>query len=383
MTKFWIVCGSYEHTLHGYRVEEEQRGSDNKQSKGTSSSSSSGSSSDDEKHRLIVSKKFGYSPHIARVSCVSGTWPYVVSGSADESVRMYSLKSLKELGHTFSHSSTISRVSLASASHMLTSGDDGSIHVWRTRDWQLLTRLGGHQGAMVGLAVHPSGKALLSSGRDDRSVRLWNLTTGLCVHKQVFSKRDGPITDVQWSGDEGGRYFAIVFGALRHLQPATVVVYDSMTGAECVRVQPEHAVLAVAFIDDSLLAVAGEDAVVRVYSVDKEREASDDSDQEDQDDDEQESSSSPSPSSSSSSSKVKPVCVLRGHERRIAALASIDPYLISASTDGSISIWDLSVGSRVRVIETGAHITCMTVIEEPASYSRGNNNDVDEEERKE
>jgi len=72
---------------------------------------------------------------------------------------------------------SITFLSFPTRSHLLSASDDGTIHLYHTRDWALLTTLRGHKGRVNSVAVHSSMKVGLSVGKD-RTLRMWDLMRG-------------------------------------------------------------------------------------------------------------------------------------------------------------------------------------------------------------
>ncbi|KAF2429847.1 WD domain, G-beta repeat-containing protein [Tothia fuscella] len=102
----------------------------------------------------------------------------------------------RELGSLLHHSSSITALYFPSRSKLLSSAEDNTIAVSRTRDWNVLSTIKAPIPKPVGrpsgdtaapgevpagvndFAVHPSMKLMLSVGKGERSMRLWNLVTG-------------------------------------------------------------------------------------------------------------------------------------------------------------------------------------------------------------
>lgn len=59
-------------------------------------------------------------------------------------------------------------------------GSDGPIRIVNIADGKVLRALGGHTGAVTGVAFHPDGKLLASSSKD-RTVRLWDPNTAAAL----------------------------------------------------------------------------------------------------------------------------------------------------------------------------------------------------------
>lgn len=72
---------------------------------------------------------------------------------------------------------SITHLSFPSRSHLLSASEDGTLCLFRARDWAVLRTLKGHKGRVNSVAVHPSGKVALSVGKD-RTLRMWDLMRG-------------------------------------------------------------------------------------------------------------------------------------------------------------------------------------------------------------
>lgn len=92
-------------------------------------------------------------------------------------LRIYDLKKRKDLGSLVQHNGAITALRFYSRTHLLSASEDGTICIWRTRDWECMATMKGHKGRVNGLSVHPSGKIAISVGKD-KTLRLWNLMTG-------------------------------------------------------------------------------------------------------------------------------------------------------------------------------------------------------------
>lgn len=120
--------------------------------------------------------------------------------------RLYDLKRRKELGALLQHQGTITALTFHNKTHMLSGSDDGKICVWRSKDWECLKIMKGHQNTVHSIAIHPSGKIALSVAAD-HSVRLWNLLLG----KQASMTRlpQGAGLKVVWN--PSGTGYSIMF----------------------------------------------------------------------------------------------------------------------------------------------------------------------------
>ena len=73
---------------------------------------------------------------------------------------------------------TITSLSFASRTFLLSTSEDGTINLYRARDWSLMRTLRGHSGRINSASAHPSGRVALSVGAD-RTIRMWDLMRGV------------------------------------------------------------------------------------------------------------------------------------------------------------------------------------------------------------
>ena len=131
----------------------------------------------------------------------------------------------------------------ANRGKLLSSAEDSTIAVTRTRDWSLLSTIkapipkalgrpsgdtapvGGAPSGINDFAVHPSMKLMISVGKSEKCMRLWNLVTGKKAGALGFEREMlNEVGEGKWSSGEGrrvvwdaeGEQFVVVFerGAL-------------------------------------------------------------------------------------------------------------------------------------------------------------------------
>ena len=72
---------------------------------------------------------------------------------------------------------SITHLEFPSRSHLLSASEDGTLCLFRARDWAVLREMKGHKGCVNSVAVHHSCKVALSVGKD-RTLRMWDLMRG-------------------------------------------------------------------------------------------------------------------------------------------------------------------------------------------------------------
>lgn len=294
-----LVAGSYEQVTFGYRVKTDEK-------------------------EWTSKADFTHHAHTASISAVAASERFVVTGSKDETIQLYDMKKKIEHGALLHHDGTITCLEFHGTSHLLSGGEDGLICVWSTKKWECLKTINAHKGHVTSLSVHPSGKLVLSVGTD-KTLRTWNLTNGRSAFIKNI-KQNAHI--VRWSPD-GDKYVVVVND--------TVTVYNLETASVTGTVKNPKRISSIKFLNNSILAVAGDDEIVRLCDVGKE----------------------------------KWVCEFKAHDTRVKAVDSfnMEDYcmLVTASNDGFIKMWKLHLKEELESptllgeVNTTARLTCLTV----------------------
>lgn len=227
-----IIVGSYEQVLFGYEL---LRSSD----------------------KATLSTSFTDKSHCGSVrSLAISSNKLLASGSADETIQLFDLKSRQEAGTLIKHNGTITHIEFV-GDFMISSDDSGVICIWKIlgRSYECMKTLTGHKGSVLSMSVHPSGKLLLSVGHD-KTLRTWNLVTA----KRAYTTSIQSMADIiRWSPD-GEKYILCYNGKLD---------VCSLTKAV-----PEFSVKlpgkghALSFICKNILAIGCESGVVAFVNID-------------------------------------------------------------------------------------------------------------------
>lgn len=259
-----IVTGSYERVLHGFTATLPAKPSLGKGSKRDSSKELSVQFADTflfQAHRSAI-RALAVSP-LTEPDAAQPQKLILASGGTDERVNLYSLSAAppvvderfpsvptlagnkilenpgnRELGSLLHHSSTITKLYFPTKSKLLAASEDNTISVVRTRDWTVVSTIkaprpkpqgrpsgdtappGQSPAGINDFAVHPSMKLMISVGRGEKCMRLWNLVTGKKAGVLNFSKDllqsmregrhgTGEGRAIVWSAD--GEEFAVAF----------------------------------------------------------------------------------------------------------------------------------------------------------------------------
>jgi protein MAK11 len=211
-----IITGSYDRVLHGFTA-----------------TLSSKAPEKNGSAPVLFRDTFLFNAHTSAIRCLAISPPstsedakqtqklILASGGTDERINLYHISASvppeddnavplpsisgtsklenpnnRELGALLHHSSSINALYFASRSKLLSGAEDNTIAVSRTRDWTVLSTIkapipkatgrpsgdtappGGTPAGINDFAVHPSMKLMISVGRGEKCMRLWNLVTG-------------------------------------------------------------------------------------------------------------------------------------------------------------------------------------------------------------
>jgi WD40 repeat protein len=167
--------------------------------------------------------------HEGDVTCVAFAGGRLVSGSRDQTVRVWDVEAAAELACLRGHDGDVTCVASAPDGRYFATGSaDRTVRLWlwlAGGGWPWRT-LRGHGGSISGLAVSPDGRRVASGSRD-WTVRVWDTETGAAVaclrghQKRVSGVAFSPDGRLLASGswDETVRLWDVASGAERVCLP--------------------------------------------------------------------------------------------------------------------------------------------------------------------
>jgi uncharacterized delta-60 repeat protein len=234
---------------------------------------------------------------------------YIVSGSGDNTVRVWESATGKEIAYMI-HGSWVNSVAFSPDGKYVVSGSaDHTLSVWDATTGKGISLMT-HDNYVESVAFSPDGKYVVS-GSLDNSLRVWEANTGKEIVRMIH---DNAVNSVTFSPD--GKY------VVSASWDKTARVWDATTGKEIARMTHNDDVWAVAFSPDGKYIVSGsDDNTARVWDV--------------------------------ATGKEIARMTHDGFVRSVA-FSPDGKYIISGSSDNTTRVWDVATGKEIgRFVQDG------------------------------
>lgn len=231
-----------------------------------------------------------------------------VTGSNDETLRHWDLRTGRELRELRGHSATVTCVAITHDGKAAVSGSrDHTLRLWDLETGQLMRTLTGHTADVYAVAVTPTGNSAVSGG-EDSILRLWDLDSGAL--RRTFAGHNGPVYAVTVAPDGLTALSASWDNTIRQWELGSGRLLRTLNGHI-------HRVLCVAISPDGQTAVSGgRDNLIKVWNLQSGHE----------------------------------IRTLSGHTNWVSSIAFAPDgrTIVSGSHDNSIRVWDLFKGKELR-----------------------------------
>jgi WD40 repeat protein len=200
----------------------------------------------------------GHAEWVTSVS-LSADGRFALSGSADRTLRLWQTITGQCLRIFEGHANWVLAAALSSDGRLaLSGGGDGAVKLWETASGTCLRTLDGHEGPVLAVSWSADGKHALSGSRD-RTLQLWEIDTGQRLRR--FAGHTDKVLATALGA--GGQY------ALSSSADRTIRLWDTTTG-RCLRVFEGHqgSVTSVCFSAGGCYALSGsEDRTIKLWQV--------------------------------------------------------------------------------------------------------------------
>lgn len=307
------------------------------------------STTSDDSISLRADPAFAYRPHAGCVKAIRAQEMYLLTGSTDETAKVFDLGKRREQGTLTGHSASVTAIDVAVTSQRaataLTGDDNGGLILWSVaggKDWDLLLRLRGHTASMNGIAIHPSQRlALTVSANPERALRLWDLMRGTCAVSQKFE--EAPLS-VSWTPD--GEFFVVLFPKQVIVRRAGDATLEAVLDTEQ---ESSERYTATCVLDSATFIVGSSTGTLRMCVLEKDEDAKTLSIS---------VASTAQQQSNAAASRVKAMCALPP----LASEPEGALWFASVNPDGVASLWLSDADGAIEhllEVDTGARVTCM------------------------
>jgi WD40 repeat protein/formylglycine-generating enzyme required for sulfatase activity len=135
-------------------------------------------------------------------ACLSSDGRHALSGGSDKSLRLWDLSSGKCLRTFEGHSGLVFSVRMSSdGRHALSGSADTTLKFWEVENARCVSTFQSHTGDVNGVCLSPDERTALSAS-SDQTLKLWEVANGRCL--RTFADHRGSVHAVDWNSS--GRY---------------------------------------------------------------------------------------------------------------------------------------------------------------------------------
>jgi len=277
---------------------------------------------DEETNKLKFYQKFTNHAHNGSVKAIAcSNNGLLVSGATDETCFLINLRKSQEIGNLIEHEGAITELQFYKNKFLMSSSEDNTILVWNMSTVNCDKKLKGHKQAVNSISVHPTGKLMLSVGRD-KTVRTWNLIQGRLAF--VTNLKESANL-VRWSPN--GQHFLLAYNK-------RIDIYDIQTCGIVNSIEIDAGIGCVQYAhEQDCLIVGKENGELSYYN---------------------------------SLSKDKAIYSFKAHDRRVKdfCILPVDQIklcsnaLCTISSDGLLKLWNVNLAKQQHELITEHNINC-------------------------
>lgn len=194
-----------------------------------------------------------------RSVAISSDGETLVSGSRDQTIKIWNLKTETLVNTLTGHDLWVRSVAISPDGQSIVSGSyDNTIKIWNLNTGELLNSLTGHGDAIWSVAISPDGQTLVSGSQDD-TIKVWNLKTGELLNSLLANSNGVAAIGISPDGQ------TVVSGGFDN----SIKIWDFKTG-QILHILKGHGneVVAIAISPDGQTIVSGSnDKTLKIWSL--------------------------------------------------------------------------------------------------------------------
>jgi len=275
---------------------------------------------------------------------ISSDNKYIVSASADKTIKIWNLKTGKLIKTLKGHIGSVNSIAISSDNKYIVSGsgarytfsnnNDPTIKIWNLKTGKLIKTLDACC-LTYSVTISNDNKYIVASNNVD--ARIWDLKTGKLI--KILNKYYGDINSVGISADN--KY--IVSGSndktikIWDLDETVKITWDIKTGELIKSIKGDNWVYSVAISSDSKYIVSGSsDDTIKIWNL----------------------------------NTGKLIKTLKGHIGSVnsVAITKDNKYIVSGSSDNTIKIWNLNTGKLIKTLKGHSNTVYSVAISSDNKY---------------
>ncbi|XP_028408749.1 apoptotic protease-activating factor 1-like isoform X2 [Dendronephthya gigantea] len=203
----------------------------------------------------------GHIDTVYSIVATGGDKPTLVSGSGDKTVKIWDLKTCKEVRSLCGHQGEIYCVAVSpDTKHVISAGKDLVVRLWCYHTGKLLFNFEGHSQSIRCVSIISDGcKAL--SGSQDKSFRVWDLDTSAYMKRERIRGHSDDVMDIAITRDGSRCVSSSKDGSLKIWKCETADERYALTG------HTKRAISVAISVDDRYVVSLGKDSFIKVWNM--------------------------------------------------------------------------------------------------------------------